>query len=370
MSEIRSLESGDIPTIAGMFQRVFRDDRAVPPALVSYMRQLYLDAPGCDPEIRPLVHVNDHGRITGFVGVNALPMTLNGKRLRAAICGSLMVEDREADPLAGARILKAFLAGPQDLSFSETASEVSAQMWSKLRGVVLPQYSLDWVRVIRPATFSLSVAANRIKPARIAAPFARALDSFYRKRMGQGEQRWSALPEAGVAPAGFTAKETDRLGFAAVVPQFTAQFALRPDWSEGQLDHILSDAEQKPDQGELAYALVAARTGAVVGAFAYYAKVGEIGRVLQILALPGQAGPVIDCLVDAASKRGLAGLRGRTQPALMEAMLGRRIAFVHVASTVVHSRDQAVVEACRDGQAFFNGIAGEHWSRLIGGSFD
>ncbi|NUS69358.1 MAG: hypothetical protein HOQ41_13455, partial [Ensifer adhaerens] len=129
-------------------------------------------------------------------------------------------------------------------------------------------------------------------------------------------------------------------------------------------------AERKPEQGELAYALVTARTGAVVGAFAYYAKAGEIGRVLQILARPGQAGPVIDCLVDEASRRGLAGLRGRTQPALMEAMLGRRIAFVHVASTVVHSRDQTIVEACRDGQGFFNGISGEHWSRLIGGSFD
>jgi len=43
---------------------------------------------------------------------------------------------------------------------------------------------------------------------------------------------------------------------------------------------------------------------------------------------------------------------------------------VHVASTVVHSRDQTIVEACRDGQGFFNGISGEYWSRLIGGSFD
>ncbi|KQX16098.1 hypothetical protein ASD01_05910 [Ensifer sp. Root423] len=370
MSEIRSLDHADVPAVAGMFQRVFRDERTASPALADYMRQLYLHGPGCDPGIRPLVHVNDEGRITGFVGVNALPMTLNGRHLRAAICGSLMAEDRESDPLAGARLMKAFLAGPQDLSFSETASEVSVQMWTRLRGVVLPQYSLDWVRVIRPATFSLSVASNRIKPARLAAPFARALDRFYRKRMGQGEQRWSALPEAGAAPAGFTATETDRSGFAAVVDQFTAPFPLRPEWSDGQLDHILADAEKKPEQGELAYALVTARTGAVVGAFAYYVKAGEIGRVLQILARPGQAGPVIDCLVDEASRRGLAGLRGRTQPALMEAMLGRRIAFVHVASTVVHSRDQTIVEACRDGQGFFNGISGEYWSRLIGGSFD
>jgi len=241
---------------------------------------------------------------------------------------------------------------------------------TRLRGVVLPQYSLDWVRVIQPASFSLSVAANRIKPARLAAPFARAIDSAYRKRMAPGEQRWSAVSAAGIGQAGFTTQETDRNGFAAVVDRFIAQFPLRPEWVEGQLDYILGDAEQKPEQGELVYALVAARTGTLVGAFAYYARAGAIGRVLQVLALPGQAGPVIDCLVDHAAKRGLPGLRGRTQPVLMEAMLGRRIAFVHVASTVLHSRDPAIVQACRDGQGFFNGIAGEHWCRLIAGQFD
>ncbi len=86
-------------------------------------------------------------------------------RVRAAICGSLMVEGRDRDPLAGARLLKAFVDGPQDLSFSETANEVSTQLWTRLRGVVLPQYSLDWVRVIRPAGFVVDLAASRVRPA-------------------------------------------------------------------------------------------------------------------------------------------------------------------------------------------------------------
>ncbi|OCP15353.1 MULTISPECIES: hypothetical protein [unclassified Ensifer] len=371
MSSIRPLEPADIPAIAGMFQRVFCKDQTEPPAaLVDYMRQLYLDAPGCDREIRPLVHVNGDGRISGFVGVNALPMTFNGRRLRAAICGSLMAEDRESDPMAGARLLKAFLAGPQDLSFSETASEVSTQMWTKLRGIVLPQYSLDWVRVIRPSTFTLSVAEHRIKLARLINPLAHAFDRFYRNRMGRGERRWSAVPESGTGQANFRVGEIDRSGFADLVGPLTAQFPLRPDWAEGQLDNILADAVQKPDQGDAIFASVTARTGTVVGAFAYHSRSGDIGRVLQILALPGQAGPVIDCLIDHAAARGVAGLRGRTQPALLEAMLGRRIAFVHMASTVVHSRDDELVQAFRHSQGFINGLAGEHWSRLMGGRFD
>jgi hypothetical protein len=45
-------------------------------------------------------------------------------------------------------------------------------------------------------------------------------------------------------------------------------------------------------------------------------------------------------------------------------MLGRRIAFLTVASTVVHSRDPELLNAMKNSQAFLNGLAGEQWSRL------
>ncbi|TIM19561.1 MAG: hypothetical protein E5Y61_34245, partial [Mesorhizobium sp.] len=144
----------------------------------------------------------------------------------------------------------------------------------------------------------------------------------------------------------------------------TAQFALRPNWAAGQIHHMLTDAAQKPELGELVYVSVASPVGTNVGAFAYHARAGGIGRVLQILALPGQAGSVIDCLIDDAAVRGVSGLRGRIQPALLEAMLGRRIAFLTVASTVVHSRDPELLDAMKNSQAFLNGLAGEQWSRL------
>ena len=110
--------------------------------------------------------------------------------------------------------------------------------------------------------------------------------------------------------------------------------------------------------------------GVPIGAFLYHLRPGGIARVLQILTAPGHAGPVIDCLIGHAAQRGAAGLRGRTQPALLGAMLGRRIAVTHLASTVVHAREQALVDALLAGQGFFNGLAGESWSRLVGGRFE
>ena len=371
MSLVRSLETADIPAVAGLFQRVFRDSDAPPPAaLVTYLRRHYLEAPGCDPEIAPLVHVSGEGEISGFIGVNALPMSHEGRKLKAAICGSLMVERRGSDPMAGARLLKTFLAGPQDLSFSETASEVSAQMWARLRGVALPQYSLDWVRAIRPSAFMLALASERIGAARLLSPLAGLVDRRLRRKMQENELRWSGVPEDWTVKGGVKVAEIDQPGFAALVEPLTRQFALRPDWSAEQLAHIVAEAARKPEQGEAVFASVLTPGGAPIGAFFYHLRPGGIARVLQILTAPGQAGPVIDCLIGHAARRGAAGLRGRTQPALLEAMLGRRIAFTHLASTVVHAREPALVDAFLAGRGFFNGLAGESWSRLVGGRFE
>ncbi|MBB5049366.1 hypothetical protein HNR60_004143 [Rhodopseudomonas rhenobacensis] len=370
MSQIRPLADADIAAVAGLFQRIFRDGRKPPsPALTAYLRQYYLASPLCESDIPSLVHVNDGG-VSGFIGVNVVPMSYHGRKLRAAICSTMMVEHHGSDPMAGARLLKSLLAGPQDLSISETASAVSVQMWTRLRGIALTQYSLDWFRMIRPASFLLDFAATRIGAQRLLAPLARGIDALYLRRITGDEPRWSGVPAGWQPKRGLQVSEIDAAGFAALVEPLTAQFALRPDWRGDQLGYILSEAANKADQGDAVFAAVTTSSGAPVGAFLYHVRSGQIARVIQVLAKPGQAGVVLDCLIGDATARGAAGLRGRTQPALLDEMLSRRIAFAHGGATVVHSRDDALVEAFRRSQGFANGLVGEHWSRLIGGRFD
>lgn len=371
MSQVRPFLGSDVAAVAALFQRIFLDPAAPPPpGLAAYISRLYLDTAAGKPEVPSLVHVDAAGAVTGFIGVDTLVMRHGDRLLRAAICGSLMVGDHDRDPMAGARLLKAFLAGPQDISFSETASEVSLRMWTSLRGIALPQYSLDWVRVLRPGSFLVNAAANRLRPARLMMPFGRGLDRLAAPFQRGDGLHWSGMGRQRPLPGGIELREIDAAGFAALVEPLTEQFAIRPQWAPGQLDAIMEDARHKPPYGEQVLCAVHARGGMPVGAFAYYMKPGSIGRVLQVLARPGQAGPIIDCLIGDAFRRGAAALRGRTQPALLEAMLGRRIAFLNVASTVVHSRDAQLVQACRNGELFFNGVAGEHWNRMIGGTFD
>lgn len=370
MSGVRALAAQDIVDIASMFQRVFRKStQAAPASLVDYIRHFYFDAPGIDDGIHSLVHVDDAGTVSGFIGVHALPMTCEGLPLRAAICGSLMVTDPEKDPLAGARLLKAFLDGPQDLSFSESANDISNRLWTRLGGAVLTQNSLDWIRVIQPAGFVLDVGANRIPFANALRAITRGVDTIWRKRLNPKKLNWSAVPVGGTGPKALETREIGGAQFTALLPAFTTDYVLKPDWDAWWLDRVLADAADKPELGPLVLAAATTRSGMEVGAFAYYAKAGAIGRVLQLIAKPGQVGAVIDCLIDHAAARGLSGLRGRLQPSFLDPMILRRIVFMPSGATVVHSRDAALLKAAVAGPAFLNGLAGEEWSRLIGGTF-
>lgn len=367
---VRSLQLDDVPAVAALFQRIFRHKEGAPPAsLVAYLRGHYLEAPGRDPDFNALVHLTEAGEINGFIGVDALPMRMGDKRLRAAICGTLMVEGRELDPMAGARLLRNFLSGPQDLSFSETASEVSSQMYISLRGIVLPQYSLDWVRVIRPAAFMLDLAGERMGLLRRLAPLGRVVDARLRKPGSGRGPRWTLVAEDWGIKNGIEVVDSDAAYFAGAVAALTGHFALRPDWDDAHLRYLIAEASDKPEWGRPIFGEVRGPGGVLVGAFMYHLEPGRIARVMQILARPKQAGVVIDCLTGHAAALGAAGLRGRTQPALLEAMLGRRIAFSHVASTVLHARDPALLNELARADIFLNGLAGETWSRLVGGQF-
>ncbi|MGO4574242.1 hypothetical protein [Microvirga sp. 2TAF3] len=369
MSEIRPLTAADVPAVADLFQRVILKQTApAPHTLSDYLMSLFLEAPDQDPEIRSQIYVKPGGSVTGFMGALALPMSLNGTPLRAAIGSCLMVDGHADDPVAGARLLRTFLSGPQDISLGETASDITDSMWRKLRGIVLPSYSLDWFRLINPAGFLVELLANRSAAARSLSPLARFLDRWARRRASGPELRWSSVPiRSDISHTGFlTDSEIDDEVLYELIPRFTASFSLHPRWSQEGLRRILKDAAEKKKYGRMTRRMVTMRDGTPVGAFIYHGDPGRIGHVLQVLATPGHAGSVVDHLIGHAAESGLVALQGRTQPALLDAMLTRRCAFTHRCSTVVHSRNPALLKPFLTGDAFFNGLAGEAWTRLIG----
>ncbi|MBX6424391.1 MAG: hypothetical protein IRZ09_00470 [Variibacter sp.] len=362
--EVRPLEADDIAAVAALFQKSFRDPAAPAPAsLGGYLHELFLEHPWRDPELPSRVHVAAGGTIDGFIGVLPARMQFRGRTIRAAVAGSLMVHDPGRDPLAGARLLRAFFNGPQDLSFSETANPLSQGMWERLGGFAAPGYSMEWVRLLRPFGAGLSAVARTAPLAKVMRPLAAGLDRLAAplaaRALGRNEDR------AGAA-CGFDAGEDELL---QAVPELAEAFPLRPTWDAAALRWVLAHARAKEQHGPAVRRIVRGRGGRLLGCYIYFGRPRDIAWVLQILARPGAAGPVIDDLFAHAAQQGSVAVRGRAQPDLLDALLRRKCLMLHRASTVVHARDPDLLQAVRSGEALLNGLAGESWTRLIGGSF-
>ena len=360
---VRPARHADMAEVGRLFTRIFeKKDGPAPEALTAYLAELFLDAPDRDAEITSKVHVRGDGTVNGFIGVLPLPLNFEGRPLRGAVCGSLMVDERDGDPFAGARLMRSFLSGPQDISLSETANPVSEGMWRKLRGTVLPSYSLEWVRVLRPMGFALDVAARSIPLLGVMRPIAMPLDGLAR-RIAPGMLRAPENPSAQDREIGI--KE-----LAELLPRFVSKSPLHPVWSAAALKRMLENASRKSRYGTFAARAVTVRGGAPIGAFLYYVQPGRIAHVLQVVALPGLAGTVLDRLFLHAEEMGAVAVRGRDQPFLLDALLTRNCFHVHRASSLVHARDESLIEPFLSGRAFFNGLAGDSWTRLVGDEFE
>ncbi len=369
-STIRPFVASDAADVADLLVRAFQNsDRPAPAAMARYLPEVYLDAPWVDPTIASRVMSRPDGRIVGFVGVSALPMALGDRALRTAVISSLAVDPREADPTIGPRLLRDVVAGPHHAVLSDRSNPAAVAMLRALGGEVMRDYSLDWIRSLRPAALAVETLASRLPAARLLAPLARPLDAIALSAGGRGtEPRWT---NPGPVPKVTTIREHDISleEAAALVLRFGASHAMRPTWTDADLAVILGHGGQKRTLGDLVARAVTTRDGNAVGFYLYHLRPGRIAHVLQIMAAPRREGLVIDCAIADAASRGAIAIRGRAQPTLLGALMERRCVFLSELSTIVVSRDEAIMDAFRKGGALFTGIAGENWMRLNGDHF-
>ncbi len=369
-SLVRPVAGADIGAIAQIFQTQLRKSaEPASAALTDYLDQLFVSGPFADPSLPSLVYQRDDGTVAGFLGVTAQPFVLDDKPITAAVCGALMVDGHERDPLAGARLLKAFLAGGQDVSLSETAGDATLTMWRQLQGGVLTRHSLDWVRVIRPGGFAIETMARRVGALRALAPVAGLVDRRMTRGGSERGLRWAALADDFRIAGGVAIEPVSLADFAAQIRRFTDSFPIQRHWSDSALQQVLADLQYKSDYGALRICVVRARGGATLGCFIYYHRPGATARVLDVLASPERAGIVLDCLLRDAADQGTVAVRGRTTPATFDALLERRCLMFRHSASVVAARDPVLVERLKRGDAAFNGLVGERWSRLVGDAF-
>jgi hypothetical protein len=361
-ARIRACAPDDIPAVAGLFQRTFRDPRvAAPASLTSYLRELYFDHPWRDPELASKVFVAD-GAVGGFIGILPLRLAFRGATIRAAVAGSLMVDKPQENPLAGARLLRAYLGGPQDLSLSDSANPISRGMWERLGGKTMPTESMEWVRAFRPFSTALALAGDAAPLLRLARPIAAMADGI----AGLIEHDLLRFKPADTAAHEVAASDEDLI---RLIPELAATYEVRPAWEPASLRWILAHAAGKNRHGPMVRRIVRGKDGRPLGCYIYYGRRGGVAWVLQLLADPNGIEPVLDNLFASAFALGCVAVRGRTQARLLDALQRRHCLFFHRSATVVHSTNAALVAAIRGGEGLVTGLSGDAWTRLIGDTF-
>lgn len=361
MDTIRPLRDDDLHAIAGLFLRIFRRTDAPPPAgLTAYFREIYAENPWHRTDVPSLVYESG-GEPVGFLGAIPFPMTVGDRRILAVIGGNYMMDTRRADPLAGVKLLKRLLSGPQDVTYSDTATEAAVRIWRGLGSETLPVYSMQWLKVFRPSRFAAMMATRNTPAALLAtltAPVTWAVDRML-----------TALPSSPVATAPvdarcepLTTEELER-AYRAVA----AARMLRPDHDGASFRWLVEQAHRKTEFGPLRSAAVRSPQGTFLGHFLYYPNTGSLGHVLQLVAEPRNVPMVAAALMADAAAEGSLAVEGRLEALHIPHLSALHCIFMQRNSyTVVHTRDADVLKALRTGDAMFTRLEGEWWTRLQG----
>lgn len=360
LATMRPCEPADLPRVAALFTKTFRGKSGSDgSALATYLHSLLFEHPWRDPEIASQVSIARGGALRGFICILPVRMRLGDRPVRTALAGSLMVDEPEKHPLVGAALLRAFIKGPQELSFSETSNAISLRMWDALGGSTAPLFSLEWIRPLRPAGAACAFLREKVSAAALLRPLAAAAD-----RIAHAMTRSPAL-SAGDAVVENAA--LDDASLLALFSRLSANYRLAPRWSTDDLRWMLSLAGEKERYGPLICKIVRGKQGKAIGCFLYYARPGGIAFVLQVLAERAQTGRVLDALFVDAHALGCVALRGRLQPELLGSLQVRNCIFVNRSSLTYKAKDKEILEVVRSTDALLTGLSGESWTRLIGG---
>jgi hypothetical protein len=354
VTRIEPFRAEDAPAVAALHAQAFPEAPwSSEAARAAYFRDVLLGSPWSDPALPSLV-ARDGERLAGFFGVMPRRMRCGERSLRVAVGCQFMVDPRCRDGLLALRLMRAFLAGPQDLSVADGANEASRALWVAAGGISSALQELHWLLLLRPAQ-SLWQRAARRRPAlgALGAPLAALADACVARLL-------AAAPDRALRR-----EPLDARGLLAALEETRRGFALRPDYDLASLEWLLAQAAAKKRHGELHGALVRDARG-IAGWYLYYFG-RATSQVLQIGARREAAAAVLGCLVREARERGALALEGRVEPALAAALAASSCLLQSRGSAVLlHAREAELLLPFLRGDAFFSRLDGEWWLRFSG----
>jgi hypothetical protein len=292
----------------------------------------------------------DEGKIEGFLGMTPRPLRFRGRPIMAILTSQFVVAPGSKS-LAGIRLMKACLQGPQELTMADESNDISRLIWERLGGHTVPAHSIHWTAVVRPGLRMLEVA----RPPRIltamAEPFAGLIDNAL--------ARTPRSPTRHPMPADLTAKPLEIRDLLRFWHECAA--SLIPDHNEASLRWTFDRLRQLESlHGPLHAVTLWAAKGQLAGTYAYHVSTNDVSHVVLFAAQPAWETQVLDHMLATAAASGLSALTGRVTPRHLHAfsrascLLSNRPKW-----TVMHSSSPEILYAIQRGDDALAPIDGE-----------
>lgn len=355
MTRIRSLRHDDLSQVVALYRsylawpNVADDDE-----LRMAFEQVFLGQPLSDPSIPSLVFEGADGEILGFIGSLVHRMRFEQQPVRLACSSSLVVSPRARQLGAGGLLLRKYMAGPQDLTITDTAGSATERMWKRLGGSMYHLGSVTWLHLLQPLRAGVGLRLWRLGRHQwmpLARPLCRPLDAVYSRFSDiDGTSDVEGHTEEQLSPQLLI--DHLRLG-----PQ---QFRLWPDYDAESLGMLFGQIGRSRSNGQLVKNFVRDARGQPLGWYIASLLPSDIYRILGLAAAPGNEEVLFRHVLHRAKDLNAAAVAGRLEPWLLE-VLPQRVMMFRRVRFLFHSRNDAICDAIRSSKALLTGLESDIW---------
>jgi len=353
---IRPLAEADIPHVADLYwTHMLRRKGSTPPALHSFLREIYFTSPFLDDANPSLVFEDEKGKVVGFAGAMVRKMSVCGQPIKAVFGGNLVVHPAFRAGLAAPHLLATMLAADHDLSIVDSANDVARKVMERAGFRAIPALNIHWARPLRPsryAVYTLFRSAGSVFAGLrfIARPFCQLADSIAARLVSQFRQSKSPLHGS----------ELDVETLLQCLSQFRNGYSLWPEYDANSLQWLLDFMKRRPTRGTLRKVLVRDTSRTIVGWYIYYVKPGAVGEVVQIGGDPKSTKEVLRHLFNDAMENGVIGLHGVVDSRRMADFSDQACFFTCRGGwTLTSSRKPEVHRLLERGEGFLSRLDGE-----------
>ena len=358
LAGLRTFVAEDVPAVADLIWRVLHNQSGPAPASMrEYLGDLFLHNPWPEDGIVSRVYRDAQGKIVGFFGAVPRRMSFQGKTIRLAFGSNFVMDPESRTTMAAIQLVRTFMKGPQDISITDSANDSSRQLLRSLGFTVVPAYSLQWARPLRPSRYAVTMLSRFKKSRALAAAATLAKPFCALADLAAASLRLSPYHQR---PPETNDEELSVQGLLECLHTIPGKHGLLPEYDLQSLTWVLDFIARRKVFAMPRKGAVRNADGKIVGWYVYSGRPGMLGDVLQIGAEGYATQTVLDHLFYDAWKRGLIGLHGRFEPQFMQELTMKSCFFMRTGSwTMVHSKHSDLLATLQSGTAFFSRLDGE-----------